>query len=258
VEQPLTDRDSTSAVRPEPVTAQAPRPAGRPLLNQDWREVVFLHWPAEPEQVARLLPPSVTPDIVDGTTYVGLIALRMCRVGPLGLPPVPYLGWFPEINVRVYSVGPDGRRGVVFLSLDAARLVPAVTGLAGLRLPYRWSRIRATRDGSTVSYTNSRRWPGPAGAHMRLKVQVGDPVASPSALEQFLTARWGLHVGWYRGHPLYVPNEHPRWPLHRATLRDLDENLISAVGLTVAGDPVSVLYAPGVRVRAGLPQRLPG
>lgn len=93
---------------------------------------------------------------------------------------------------------------------------------------------------------------------MRLKIQVGDPVASSSALEQFLIARWGLHAGWYGGHPLYVPNEHPSWPLHRATLRDLDENLISAVGLTVAGGPVSVLYAPGVHVRAGRPRRLPG
>jgi len=245
-------------VQPEAVTATPPRPVRHPILTQHWRDVVFLHWPAEPRRVAPLLPPSVVPDLIEGRTYVGLIALRMCRVGPCGLP-VPYLGWFPEVNVRVYSVGSDGRRGVVFLSLDAARLVPAMIGRTGLRLPYLWSRMHASRERGTVSYASSRRWPGPAGARLRLTVDVGEPVTSPSPLEHFLTARWGLHVRWYGAKPLYVPNEHPAWPLHRATLRGLDENLISATGLPApTGEPVSVLYAPEVRVRAGLPERLPG
>jgi uncharacterized protein len=229
------------------------------MMTQHWRDVIFLHWPAEPERVAPLLPRRVDPDLFDGRTYVGLIALRMCRVGLPGLPPAPYLSWFPEINVRVYSVGPDRRRGVVFLSLDAARLVPAMIGRTGLGLPYIWSRIRASRERRTVSYVSSRRWPGPVGARLRLTADVGEPVTSPSPLEQFLTARWGLHTSWYRGKPLYVPNEHPAWPLHRATLRGLDENLISAAGLPApTGEPISVLYAPEVRVRGGLPERLPG
>jgi uncharacterized protein YqjF (DUF2071 family) len=228
------------------------------MLIQHWRDVVFLHWPVEPRRVAPLLPRSVVPDLVDGRTYVGLIALRMCRVGLPGLA-VPYLGWFPEVNVRVYSVGPDGRRGVVFLSLDAARLIPAMIGRIGLRLPYLWSRIRVSRERGTVSYASSRRWPGPAGACLRLTVDVGEPMTSPSSLEHFLTARWGLHVRWYGAESLYVPNEHPAWPLHRATLRGLDENLISATGLpTPTEEPVSVLYAPEVGVRAGSPERLPG
>jgi uncharacterized protein len=245
-------------VQPEAVTARPPRPVRLPMLSQHWRDVVFLHWSAEPRQVAPLLPRSVVPDLIDGRTYVGLIALRMCRVGLPGMP-VPYLGWFPEVNVRVYSVGPDGRRGVVFLSLDAARLLPAAIGRMGLGLPYLWSRINASREGGTISYASSRRWPGPAGAHMRLTVDVGEPVTSPSPLEQFVTARWGLHVRWYRAEPLYLPNEHSAWPLHRATLRGLDEDLISATGLPApTGEPVSVLYAPEVRVRSGLPKRLPG
>jgi uncharacterized protein len=229
------------------------------MLIQHWRDVIFLHWPVEPGLVAPLLPRRVCPDLFEGRTYVGLIALRMCRVGPPGLPPLPYLGWFPEINVRVYSAGPDGRRGVVFLSLDAARMLPATIGRTGLRMPYIWSRIRVRRQQGTVSYASSRRWPGPSGAHLRLTVDVGERVASPSPLEDFFTARWGLHVGWYRGKPLYVPNEHPAWPLHRVTLRSLDENLLAAAGLRpVTEGPVSVLYAPGVAVRAGLPERVGG
>ncbi|HEU0087790.1 MAG TPA: DUF2071 domain-containing protein, partial [Pseudonocardiaceae bacterium] len=45
----------------------------------------------------------------------------------LGTPPLPYLSGFPETNVRLYAVDPDsGRRGVVFRSLEAARLLPVL------------------------------------------------------------------------------------------------------------------------------------
>jgi uncharacterized protein len=246
----------TEPARPEPVTAGPARPVRRPLLTQDWRDLTFLHWPVDTSAVARLLPRGTRPDLFDGVSYAGLIAFRMDRVGWFGLPPVPYLGSFPETNVRLYSVGPDGRRGVVFGSLDAARLLPVLTAQAGFRLPYRWAQMRVRRHGDVFSYASRRRWP-PAGPRVRLRVRAGERLSEPSALEQFLTARWGLHVTWYGGRTLYVPNEHPPWPLYRATLLHLEENLIQAAGLPAPeSPPVSVLYSPGVAVRLGPPQRV--
>jgi uncharacterized protein YqjF (DUF2071 family) len=211
----------------------------------------------DPAVAARLLPPGVRPDVLDGVSYVGLVPFRMVGAGLLGLPGLPYLGSFPETNVRLYSVGPDGRRGVVFRSLDAARLLPALAGRAGFRLPYRWARMRVRRDGDEVTYASDSRWPGPR-ARLRLRVRVGEPVASPSELERFLTARWGLHGGWHAGRAYYLPNEHPRWPLYRATAAWLEQDLLEAAGLPApAGEPASVLFSPGVAVRAGFPQRLP-
>jgi uncharacterized protein len=76
-------------------------------------------------------------------------------------------------------------------------------------------------------------------------------------MEQFLTARWGLHATWYDGRLRYLPNQHPPWPLYRATLLRLEENLIGTAGLPPpTSGPVSVLYSPGVPVRMGLPRRL--
>jgi uncharacterized protein YqjF (DUF2071 family) len=248
----------TEPAEPEPVTADAARPVRRPLLTQDWLDLTFLHWPVDTAAVARLLPPGTRPDLFDGASYAGLIAFRMHRVGWLGLPGVPYLGSFPETNVRLYSVGPDGRRGVVFGSLDAARLLPVLIARAGFRLPYVWSLMRVRRQGDVISYASQRRWPGPR-ARVRLRVRVGERIAEPSALEHFLTARWGLHVAWYGGRTGYVPNEHPRWPLHRATLLHLEENLIGAAGLPPpAAEPVSVLYSPGVPVRFAAPRPVSG
>ncbi|WFE55393.1 DUF2071 domain-containing protein [Micromonospora sp. WMMD712] len=200
------------------------------------------------------------PDTLDGAAHVGLVGFRMVGLGLGRGPGVPYFGTFWETNVRLYSVDDAGRRAVVFRSLDASRLVPVLVARASLRLPYLWSRMRLDRDGDTVTYRCRRRWPGPAGAASRLVVRVGDPIADPTPLEHFLTARWGLHTRAY-GRTLHLPNWHPRWPLHRAELLSLDDELVAAAGLPApAGEPVSVLYSPGVPVVFGLPAvaRRPG
>ncbi|MFF7214641.1 YqjF family protein [Streptomyces sp. NPDC008238] len=240
---------------PEPITADPPDVGTAPLLTQSWLDLAFLHWAADPAAIAPLLPAGTVPDTLDGVTYVGLVAFRMHRVGWFRLPGVPYLGTFPETNVRLYSVDAHGRRGVVFRSLDASRLIPVAVARAAFRLPYLWSRMAVRRDGDTLTYTSTRRWPGPRGAHSRIGVRVGEPVAEPTELEHFLTARWGLHNTFFE-RPVYLPNSHPRWPLHRAELLECDETLVTAAGLPApVGPPVSVLYSPGVPVRFGRPSR---
>ncbi|SHN29365.1 YqjF family protein [Cryptosporangium aurantiacum] len=234
----------------EPVTPTAPRPIRRAIMTQWWRELAFLHWPVEPSVVAPLLPAGTCPDTLDGVTYVGLIGFRMDRVG-LGVG-VPYFGRFAETNVRLYSVDAAGRRGVVFRSLDAARLLPVVIGRTLFGLNYVWSRmaIRRRPDGS-YTYESVRRWPD-AGPRTAFTVVPGGP-APAEPLNDFLTARWGLHTV-SRGRTIYLPNEHPAWPLHSATLTDLDETLLTAAGLPApSGPPPSVLFSPGVPVRFGPP-----
>jgi uncharacterized protein YqjF (DUF2071 family) len=241
-------------VTAEPVTAEASRQVRRALLTQHWLDLTFLHWAVDPGTVAPLLPAGTRPDQFGGTSYVGLIAFRMHRVGWLGMPGLPYLGSFPETNIRLYSVGSDGRRGVVFRSLEAARLVPVLVARWGFRLPYTWARMTVDRSGDTLTYTSQRRWPRPRWAASRLTIRVGEQVSQPTDLEHFMTARWGLHAAWHGGRTIFIPNEHPRWSLYRARLLDLDENLVRAAGLPApAGDPASVLYSPGVPVRFGAP-----
>jgi uncharacterized protein YqjF (DUF2071 family) len=238
----------TEQISPEP-----PSDIGRTLLTQSWLDLTFVHWEADPDLVSGLLPAGTTPDLLDGRTYVGLIAFRMHRVGWLGLPGVPYFGTFPETNVRLYSVDEHGRRGVVFRSLDASRLLPVVIARTAFRLPYLWARMSIRRDGDVLTYASRRRWPGPRGASSRLSVRIGERITEPTELEDFVTARWGLHNDWL-GRELYLPNAHPRWPLHRAELLTCDDELVQAAGLehpTVS--PISVLYSPGVPVRFGPP-----
>lgn len=242
---------------PERVTPDPPRLPGLPLLTQTWLDATFLHWAVAPDLIAPLLPAGIAPDVVDGVTYVGLIAFRMHRIGWWPLPGIPYLGSFPETNVRLYSVDAAGRRGVVFRSLEASRLLPVATARTAFRLPYRWARMAAYRTGDEYFYASRRREPGMPAARSQIRVRIGSVIETPSALDHFLTARWRLHFT-LGGRTMHMPNAHPRWPLHQAELLSCEEDLVAAAGLPgiASKPPDSVLFSPGVPVRFTFPRAI--
>jgi uncharacterized protein len=236
---------------PEPISPTAP-PLRLPWLRQQWRDVAFVHWAVEPGTVTRFLPPGVEPDVLDGRTYVGLVAFRMVGAGFTRGPAVPWAGTFLETNVRLYSVDATGRHGVVFLSLDADRAAVVAAARVGLGLPYRWARMRFARCGPERTYTARLRWPG-SSARSHLAVRAGTEVLD-GPLDRFLTARWGLHVA-HLGRTWYVPNTHEQWPLRAAELIDLDDGLLASVGLagTAERAPDHVAFSAGVSVTFGRP-----
>ena len=240
----------------QPLTATPPQPVRRAVLRQSWRDLTMLHWPVDPALVAPLLPAGTAPDLLDGRTWVGLVPFVMHGIRVLGTPPLPWLSGFPETNVRLYAVDRDGRRGVVFCSLEAARLLPVLVARTTYGLPYTWARMTVRHGPRTVAYETSRRWPGPRGAGGVVRVEVGEAYDADE-LSLFLTARWGLYSRAPGGRTVWAPVDHDAWPLHRARLVDLRDDLVQVAGLPTAGEP-HVLWSPGVEVRIGRPQLLRG
>jgi uncharacterized protein YqjF (DUF2071 family) len=225
----------------------------RPVMLQGWRDLTYVHWPYDPVVVQRRLPAGLEVDTFEGRAWVGLVAFHMQRIRLPGTPAVPYLATFPETNVRTYVRGPDGTPGVWFDSLDVSRLLPVLVARSSYRLPYMWSRMAIRRTAPEIGYTAVRRWPGPRGASSTLVVAPGDRIADPEPLEHFLTARWGLFTE-LRSRLAYAPVDHPAWPLARARLIRLEDELVEAAGYPApVGDPL-VHYSPGVEVRIGLPR----
>ncbi|MFW5468576.1 YqjF family protein [Knoellia sp. CPCC 206435] len=236
----------------EPVSPDAPGLTGRVMMTQRWRDLTFLHWAVDPALVASRMPPGVRPDTLDGVTYVGLIPFRMVGAGVGRGPAVPWLGSFLETNVRLYSVDDTGRRGIVFLSLDADRAAVVVGARAAFGLPYRWARMRHRVEGSVHTYdARLRRRGQPVSSHVAIRTGA---VRESTELDHFLSARWGLHVR-YAGRTLYVPNRHEVWPVHDAEVLALDDQLMASVGLPdLAGrTPDHVGFSPGVRTEFGFP-----
>ena len=242
----------------EPITAETPRPVERAVMLQSWNDITWLHWPYDPEVVQAALPDGLRLDTHDGRAWVGLVPFAMTRLRPPGLPPVPWLTTFPEINVRTYVVAPDGRRAVWFWSLDAPRGPAIAVARTLFGLPYYWAAARIEREGDRVRYVSDRRRPHER-ASTDIDVQVGEAVAADEVteLEHFLTARFGL-VTVRRGRHLFGPVDHPRWPLRRAELIGLDDELVVAAGLPRPVGPPLVHHASSVPVRIGGLERLTG
>ena len=229
----------------DPISAVAPRLAGRASSSQRWSNLMFLHWRVDAALVAPLLPEGLQPDEFDGTSWVGLIPFVLDRATVFGSPPIPYFGTFVEVNVRLYAVDANGHRGVVFVSLEASRLAAVLAARALFSIPYMWSRTRLEVAAGEYRYTSRRHLA--AGAHTDIVVRpttrpvVGDPLAD------FLTARWALFTRT-RGHTVNLRNHHEPWGLFEAELMTLDDTLLAVAGFPeLAGRaPDSVLYSPGV------------
>lgn len=233
---------------------EAPPPprVARPLMFHQWNWITFLHWRYPPAVVQSFLPPGLTAETSGGTAWIGLTPFLMEGVRPPGLPAVPWLSRFGEINVRTYVHDDHDRNGIWFLSLDAARLPAVLAARVGYRLPYFWSEVDVRIAGDRIGYHGRRRRPA-AEARCVAEVQMGSPLAEAERdeLAHFLTARYRLFT-LVAGRLAAAEAEHPPWPLRRAEVLRLDQDLLQRAGLPApAGDPL-VHASPGVPVRIGI------
>lgn len=228
-----------------------PPPGRKPIMRQRWEDVSFLHWPVDPARVSELIPPGLDVDTHGGRAWVGLVPFRMVGIGARKGPSIPYLGTFPETNVRTYVIGPDGP-GVWFHSLEASRLLPVAVARLGYRLPYFFASMQYERIGDTHVYSTRRRWPGPRGVGGEMRVRPGRAITHHSPFERFLTARWRLYTR-LRGRIYSAEIRHDPWPLQRVEAANYDMSLLGAVGYRVRGAP-HVMYSPGVDVTAYTPR----
>ncbi|GAB2605873.1 YqjF family protein [Kocuria himachalensis] len=225
------------------------------LMEQSWSDAVILHWRIPASVAAPYMPSGVEPDVFDGSTWVGLIGFRMSETHLGAALPVPYLGTFTEVNVRLYSRAVDGSRGVVFLSLDAPRL-PVVLAARAASIPYVWSRCRTTVTGGSapVYGYDVERCHRQAGSSFAVRpdrsLQADDELSSE------LTVRHWMHTR-FAGRTVLLPVSHRPWPLHPGELTHLDDRLLGAAGLDVTGLPESVLFSPGVQTLFGRPRIVP-
>jgi hypothetical protein len=228
-----------------------------PIMLQRWERLTFVHWSFDPSTVQRLLPEWLQVETFEGVAWVGLVPFFM-RVATRSGSQVPWLSHFCETNIRTYVRDREGRSGIWFFSLDAARLGAVIAARASYRLPYFWSRMRLGARGSEIAYQCRRRWPNPQSATSGVRVRIGEPFTASELDERdhFLTARWVLFSS-AGDRTRFARAWHAPWQLHRADVVDVDDRLIIAAGLPSPQEDPIVHYSPGVDVRIGRPERYP-
>ena len=233
-----------------PIDRIAPtrRPDGRPVGYQEWRDLLFLHWPVPVDEVRAVIPPELEPDLLDGVAFAGLVPFAMRGVRPAGCP--RRLGFdFFETNVRLYVLH-RGEPGVYFCSLDASSRIAVRIARWRWSLPYFDAEMSGgVAEGDAYRYRSRRR--GGKDGSLDVRFRVGEELG-PSrrgSAEFFLLERYLLFTRrrgkLYRGQVSHAP-----YPARRAEVDHLEEDLLEAAELTRPGDspPSFVHFSPGVDV----------
>ena len=232
-----------------------PVPDGPWVGRQSWHDLLFAHWPAPAAALRRYVPPALTIQEKDGTSWVGVVCFRISDLAPRGLPELPGAGRFLELNVRLY-VERDGKPGLWFLSLDASSALAVTGARLLLNLPYVHARMTMAPHQGGHCFESVRR----RGAPARFRADY-EPVgrvrnAAPGSLESFLTERYCLYTR-LGGRLARVDIHHGPWPLQGA-LGSVDAGeLLAAHELPVAGPPVLLHFARRLDMINWAPRRLP-
>jgi uncharacterized protein YqjF (DUF2071 family) len=230
------------------------------VMAQSWLDVLFSHWRVDAEQVARNLPGSLRPDLIDGSAWVGIVAFAVRTARPRLMPPVPFFSAFPQVNVRTYvTVGAEP--GAYFLSLDAGNGLAAAVARRAYRLPYFRARATLERRGDGAVAVRSEREP-PRGEAARFAARyaaAGEPfTADAGSLEWSLTERYCAYSVDDRGRLLRAEIHHRPWGLHLADANIAENTMAAPLGIELTGEPLlhfatrqdAVLWPPEVAAAA--------
>ena len=219
------------------LAATAHRPWPMPdepwLMTQSWHDLLFAHWRVEASALRSLVPAVLPLDLFDGSAWLGIVPFHMSNVSPRGVPPLPFVSAFPELNVRTY-VTLGGKPGVFFFSLDASNAVAVTTARTVLGLPYFQADMTVTAA-DWVTYRSRRLQPNAPSAEFEARYRPSGPTfqAQPGTLEYFLTERYCLYTTDSAGTPKRLEIHHPAWSLRPAEAIITTNTMASAQGISL-------------------------
>jgi len=193
-------------------------------MAQPWHDLLFAHWQIAYDVIRKLVPEPLALDSFHGQCWIAVTPFHMSGVRARGLPALPGLSRFPELNVRTY-VTLDDKPGVFFFSLDAANLPAVFAARTVYRLPYFHADMSVDVKPNSVRY-HSHRYRreaefrgvyGPVG-----EVQL----RRHGTLEHWLTERYCLYTV-AKGRVYRGEIHHQQWPLQDADA-EIETNTMAA------------------------------
>lgn len=227
------------------------RPLGIPVMYQQWRDLLFLHWEYPVAAIQATLPEGLFVDTFDGKAYLGIVPFFMRNIRPRFLPAVPGISNFMELNLRTYVHDRVGVPGVWFYSLDANQWLAVKVARRFFHLPYKHALMKSSRiPESRIRYESRRTGDQLNGPRCVFDYAPGGdlPKPAPDSLEFFLVERYHLYSrapdGLRRGSVFHQP-----YPLCRAEVTAWDEQLLALDGFTPTGrSPDHIVMSRGVDV----------
>ena len=222
------------------------RPPGKSAGTQEWRNLLFMHWPVDPHALRKLVPAALQLDLYDGVAWVGIVPFTMHNIAPWWLPKT-FAFHFLECNLRVY-VTHRGEPGVYFFSLDASSLAAVMAARIGWSLPYYYSRMSETMPDQEIHYRVHRK---AHDASLDVRWKPGDVLPLPLAPESLEFVLFERYLLFTRRGASMVRGQvhHSAYPVHTANVLHITESLCRAAGLPeTTGHPALAHWSPGVDV----------
>src|SRR4051812_7270362 len=200
-------------------------------MTQTWHDLLFAHWPVDARTLQAHLPAGLPLDRHDGQAWIGIVPFHITNLAPRGVPSIPFVSAFPELNVRTY-VTLDGKPGVYFFSLDAGSAIAVAGARTLFHLPYFSARMHVEVEGDTVRY-RSERDTKIATATFEATYRPVGPVQPPvpGTLEHFLTERYCLYTVDDSYHARRLQIHHLPWPLQPAAAEISVNTMADAAGI---------------------------
>ena len=207
-------------------------PDGPWFMTQSWHDLLFAHWPVDARVVKEKLPPGLPLDTFEGQSWLGVVPFHMTNVAPRGVPSVPFVSSFIELNVRTY-VTVHGKPGVFFFSLDANSTLAVAAARTLFHLPYFNATMKVEEQEGRFHYTSARETRIDGVAEFAATYRPIGPVqmAKPGSLEYFLTERYCLYTidSSFRAKRLEI--HHWPWPLQVAEANIAVNTMADAAGI---------------------------
>lgn len=224
-------------------------PAAAFVMHQRWQDLLFLHWSCDPAVIQATLPAGLQVDTHEGLAWVAIVPFVMRGIRPRGLPAVPGISDFLELNLRTYVHDAAGRPGVWFYSLDCNQSLAVWTARTFFHLPYQRADMSRSVHADGLQHYRSQRRGDPAVSTFTYQLTGTPRQAVPGTLEFFLAERYLLFAATPRGLRLGRVHHAP-YPLVDAQVESWDTHLFRLAGLPEPGRPPDhVLGSPGVSVR---------
>jgi uncharacterized protein YqjF (DUF2071 family) len=218
--------------------AMRTRPEGSYIMEQNWENLLFLHWPIAESLLRPLIPAALEIDTFENSAWIGITPFRLSGLRIAAMPPIPGLNSFNEINVRTY-VHHHGNPGIWFLSLDASKMLPALGARLFFQLPYHSAEIDFTEAGGRFCFDMKRTLKHTAS--FRAEWRRGQRLRAPDveSLAFFLVERYCFFTESAGDVSMTRVYHHP-WILDEAAVSDCRSSLFSSLELPEpAGTPLA-------------------
>jgi len=228
-------------------------PRGKWKWSQQWRDVLFLHWPASHAWLRRQLPSQLEIDTFEDQAWGSFVGFHLQGMPHRLCPPVPFLTGCLELNFRSY-VRYRGEPGICFLTMHADRWAVVAAARCLTPLPYALGVLQHGVRDDGHEFTCAVNEQTVLSAAFRPHCH--SFYASADSLDAWLVERYVAYVADLRGRLYRMPVEHPPWLLQDIAVDHCEHALAGAV--SDPNMPVRGHYSTGVSSLLWPLSRVPG